>query len=1123
MKRILKVFLIFVLTIIFFGITTLWFLADKHNITVRQELIEVINDEFEGEISFGDLRFSYLKNFPNAHIELTDVVFFNSNSGKSHFDKINVVIRLGSLFKDTLRIKKLHIENGFFSNEVDSLGRKPKLFGGTKSSKPSENRKVQLESGDIEVRNTQLFFGNQLKRNKMYILVENGKFSLSSTDSTIVFKGNAEAKLDSLISNGTILIKNQPAIVKNAAFEIHRVTGVKELLDGQIFANNLKLIPSLKMIPKDDGNLIDFHILGDGNLNAFVELFEFYVGSDLEQLNPNAELEISYNQEGFVNPFKRPYFHLDFKIKEALIKSDKLRFPLSNITVQGNYNNGSDHRPATAELKVDTLNAEIENSFLRGRFKMTNLSDPIIDAHLISQIDLGHFLPDSSKYKLEGIVALDIFANGKISELKQLDFDGKEAAKGVISFNSVKMTIPKKDPIHFTNGTIALKNHFIKLNTEVSLAKESAIDLQGEFDNLDQYLLGTTTALSGKLWLGFDKLDMMSLPILNQKKTSTRKYKKSKLPRFSFDLFVEGKVLKTKFGTLNNIKIASAYQPTEIDLNSFAFNYQKGKVSGSGKAIIEGSDIVSVKADLNADFKDLNFSLPQKDSVTKKGDKKHFSLPSNLEATIDLKIAKGILFDIPVKEFNLLVNTKGDHLDLGQLSFKTNEGTTSFKGNLDLMEGEISQLSGRGKIALNKLVLDKYLKESKMENADTSKQMISFTNLPKKMEVDLLINVKDVRYKDQYLKNLKTKFSIHGETMEIQYFKGDLSFGELDLRLAANKIRTPDIFYSADLNMNLNAINLNTLLKSEVFGIPQKNERYKKENKGIVDLSFPINWKVNLNTKAKSVRYKNAVINNVDLVANYGNTKLELSHMKFNFGSGEVLAHGFLKKENNSSFPSYIFCKSEKIDLSEVLEAFNNFKQDEITYKNTDGKISWQSDLHFNLIESFDTPSDSDLWKFKFRVHDAEFRNVKVIEETLSFIGQKAKDDFLVKELDIVGYLDGQEFLFKDVFINNNIVNMDVYGKVNMNDSILDLGIEASLSDLLFRSKKKRMVMTRDGEVSLDNDLKVFLNVLGPKSDRKVKTFSKNKFNNHRKELSSQIQEVESRISKINAAVKGSN
>ncbi len=137
-------FLIFVLAIIFFGITTLWFLADKHNNTVRQELIEVINEELEGEISFGDLGFSYLKNFPDAHIELTDVVFFNSNSGKSHFDKINVVIRLGSLFKDTLRIKKLYIENGFFSNEVDSLGRKPKLFGGTKSSKPSENRKSSI-------------------------------------------------------------------------------------------------------------------------------------------------------------------------------------------------------------------------------------------------------------------------------------------------------------------------------------------------------------------------------------------------------------------------------------------------------------------------------------------------------------------------------------------------------------------------------------------------------------------------------------------------------------------------------------------------------------------------------------------------------------------------------------------------------------------------------------------------------------------------------------------------------------------------------------------------------------------------------------------------------------------
>lgn len=1121
MKKVIKLIVLIFLGLILIGICSLWVLAKSHNNSVHDELVNVINEEFDGKISFGDLRFSYLSNFPNARIELRDVTFINSNAGESHFERINVVLRLGSLFRDTLQIKKLSVENGFFSNEIDSLGRRPKLFGENTDSKSKNGRKLLLKSGDIEVENTQLFFGNQYKKNRMYIMVKSGRFELSSTDTTLLLQGKADASLDSLISKRTTLIKNQAARVENAAFQIHRITGVKELLDGEIYANDLKLTPSLKLIPEDDGNIIDFHILGDGNLDAFVDLFEVHVGSNLKQLNPNADLIISYNQEGFVNPFKRPYFHLDFKIKDARISSDKLRYPLSKVTLEGNYNNGSSHSPETAAIKVDTLNAEIENSYIRGRFTMSNLSDPIIDAHLVSQIDLGHFLPDSNKYELEGMVDLDLYTKGKISELKQLDFNKKEAAKGVITFNNVRMRAPKSNnAVSFKNGRIVLKNHFVKLNTEVNLDQASVLELKGEFNNLDEYLLGKTKALSGKLWVDFDMLDMQRLPILNEKKNNSGKHKQSKLPAFVFDLFVNGNVLKTKYGVLNNVKLASAYRSSEVTMNSFAFNYQKGKVSGSGKAILHRTDIASIKAELNANFKELNFALPKKDSLSKKDKQKKFSLPSNLDATVDLKIDKGILFDIPVENFDLQLNAKGERLEVDQLRFKTKEGTTNFKGNLNFREGEILQLSGSGEIALNKLVLDNYLLDNKIEDADSTRRVLGFKNLPKELDINLMLSANDVRYKDQFVKNLKTEFLVQNETLLVEYFKGDLAIGSFDLALKANKIRSPDISYVADLKMNLDVVNLNTLLKSEVFGIPDKKERYKEEDNGIVDFSFPTNWKVDLSATANSVKYKNAVVNNLDLAANYGNTKLELNRLKFNFGRGEVITRGFLKKENKASFPAYIFCESNELDLSEVLLAFNNFKQDEITYKNTDGKISWESDLHFNLIESFDTPSDSDLWKFKFRVHDAEFRDVKVIEETLSFIGHKAKDDFLVKELDIVGYLDGQEFLFKDVFINNNIVNMDVYGKINMRDSILDLGVEASLSDLLFRSKKKRVVQTQEGEVPLEGDLKIFLNVLGPKENRKVKTFSKKKFNRHREELSSQIENVENRIQNQNSPIK---
>lgn len=1118
MKKVIKILVLGIAISGILVISGLWLLAKSHNNTVHEEIVAVINNELEGTVSFGDLNFSYIRNFPNARIELSDVVLQNSNSGKSHFKKVHVVLRLGSLFRDTLRIKHVAIEDGFFSNEIDSMGRKPRLFGNKQNKKSKKARKLQLKSSDIEVRNTQLFFGNKVKGNRMYITVEEGSFKMSSTDTTVVLSGNAEAKLDSLISTKKTIIKNQKAKVRDAVFQIHRGTGEKKLLDGYILANRLKLTPTLKLTPHGDGNIIDFHILGDGNLNAFIELLEFPTNSTLEQLNPDAELVLSFNQEGFVNPFKRPFFHLDFKVKDATVVSDKFRHPLRNLTIEGNYNNGKNHGPETAEIKIDTLNADIDESFIRGRLKVSSLSDPVIDAHLIAELDLGHFLPDTTKYEFEGLVDMDVYVKGKVSDLKQFHFEGKEMAKGEINFKDIKIR-NKKQSIHFVNGNLSLQNHFIALNTGIFLDKESSFRVKGEFDNLDQYVLGHSNTLTGKLWLDFENLNLEDLEIFRSAKKPSKHRRKTKLPKYTFDVFLKGNVLQTSFGELSNVNISSSLTPEYIQVDAFKMGYQRGELSGSGNVALNGTQIKSVNTDVYAAFKELNYSLPEKDSLAVHEVKQPFNLPEYLKANVDLQINKGILFDIPITELKLDINSNGNQIGLKELSFKTKEGDTDFRGNFAIKDGEISKITGKGKIALDKVVLDKYIKKSEIIEKDSTKKILSLSNLPPLIDVDMLVSIKDVRYKDQYIKNLETKFRVEDEVANFSYVRGMLPFGKFNLGLQAKKIRTPDITYIADMKMEINALNLNTFLDSEVFGIPDQINKNRPKNKGIIDYTFPVNWKVNTTIKAKKIQYKNATVEDVDLLAAYDNATLEVERLAFNFSGGEVLTYGFLKKENASSFPAYVYCESKEMDLSEVLRAFNNFKQDEFTYENSDGKISWTTDLHFNLIESINTPSLSDLWKFTFKINDAEFKEVQVIEETFSFIGHKAKDDFVVQDLDLVGYLDGTELLFKDLFINNNIANMDVYGKLDILEGAIDLSVEASLSDLLFRSKKKRMVQTREGEVSLDKDLKIFLNVEGPNKDRKIRTFSKKKFQEHRQDLLSKIEKVDRKVERKNTEV----
>jgi hypothetical protein len=210
-----------------------------------------------------------------------------------------------------------------------------------------------------------------------------------------------------------------------------------------------------------------------------------------------------------------------------------------------------------------------------------------------------------------------------------------------------------------------------------------------------------------------------------------------------------------------------------------------------------------------------------------------------------------------------------------------------------------------------------------------------------------------------------------------------------------------------------------------------------------------------------------------------------------------------------NSFPGYFYSKVDRIDIQEFFSSFDNFNQDIFTAENSSGKISWTSDYYFGLNENFKLLKDENLWLVNLIVQDAEFDSVGPIEKTLFFVGHKAKDNMIVSELDIDVFMFQNKMYFKDVLMNDNIANMEVFGEVDLDKKELDLGLEISLTDLFLRSKKKRRLETQEGTFTLDKDKKLLLKMSGPISDHKLKMMSKRKFRFYREDLIDNIKEAE--------------
>jgi hypothetical protein len=1112
MKKGLKIALLSVGILVIVPLAFLVILSEVHYKPAHKKAIDYINQEFGGAVAFEDFSISYIRHFPHIHLRVENITAHDGQIEVIRVAQLDLLVNLSSLWREKVMIEHLVIEGGALYSEIDSLGRKPVILARKNKEEKSSDISFDVESQDIRIIDSKVYFGNQVKSNRTWLTVNEADLRLSFSDTLVILTGTLDAHLDTLVSNNTVLFANQPVKGEAIDFRINPSTGEKVLHDGYLLAHTLTLYPRFTMTTHDDGQIVELHISGDGNFNAFLDLFEFHFGIDLEQTNPDAELRMAYNQRGFVNPFLRPYTEIDFEIAGASFSGDDLPYPIENVAVAGNYNNGEGHSPETVQLEIDTLHAEIQQSFVNARLKLTNLKDPEIDAHFISGIDISHFIKQSDNIRIKGTVDADLVIDGRISELKLLHLEGKQAAKGTIRVKDLELLINDKAlKVELSSGSTLLNNHILEVTSLVGAYNESAFHFEGLFENLDQYILSQDKILGGSFSLSFDRLDLRYLfPGGERKERVAPKSSMPSLDGLVLNLDVAGKEVITGLGSLENLRMKTRVDNGALQVRSASFNYQDGNVAATATLKLKDRGIASLQADIKGTFQNIDLELPEKKEDKPVNKSKSFSLPESTDIRLDLIIDRGNIATIPVRKLHLAAAMINDEIILEKFEGDVLDGHAGISGKVKLDSSGISEFRLQGGLAFNKIDIVAMMDDFGIgKKAEKSQSQLTY---PETVLLDLDLKIKEIDYKDATLRNFSTLLHADDKRISISDLEADLPFGELRMNLEMDQYQHENISYLGNINLDIDSLSVDRLLELEALGIPGRKELSPQpENtdrkKGA--RALPDNFTVGLVIKAGYLAYRNAEVENLDLAINYGPEKTDLKKLKFDFLNGKVDVYGHVSRKDGNSYPGYLYSKVDDLDIRTLFYSFDNFNQDKFTAENSSGKISWSSHYYFELGKNMVPVRDGNLWIMNINVHEAEFDKVEPIEKTLFFVGHKSKDKMLISQLNINAMLFRDKLYVRDVLMNDNVANLDVFGEVDLGDRTMDLGLEISLSDLFFRTKKRRIVQTEEGEVDLENDSKLFLNLTGPLQDHKLKLMSRRKFQKARDGLNRDIRKAE--------------
>ncbi len=1045
MKRKIKIALTSVSILIVAPILILVILSFTQQKSVHKELVQIINNEFDGKIQFRDFSFSYIRYFPKLHVGLKDVLIKDGEKDVLRIGKLSILLNSKKLWNKKIKINKLIIHDAELFSEIDSAGNKTRLFPTGIGKSGNSQNPLTIDLNNIKIKNSKFYFGNKIKSNRSYIQIENASFDLLKKDSLLIFSGKLEGKIDSLISNNATLIANQPVKGSDIVFKMNQISGVKELLEGNLELHTLKLQPKLKMKPYQDGQMIELHIGGGDNFNNVLDLLEFHTKLDFQQINPDAILKVSFNQTGFINPYKKPYSEIDFEIVDAEFSGKDFPFNLNVGGIRGNYNNGKDHSPQSTELVIDTLYATVSESSINGRFKLSNLQDPVIDAHLITSVDLTHLISKSENFSLSGTVNADLKVDGKISDFKNLHSKGEKKATGTINIKNLQLLLKDKGyNLNLINGSGLLNNHLFEVTSLMGAFNESAFHFQGKFENLDEYIIEKNKNLAGKFILNFDNLDIRKFNVSSDKNEKGKNSKgKFNLDNLSIDFLVNGKNVITEFGNFQDVKIDSRLENNELNVHSFGLKYEDGILGGNGKVLYSEHGIDSVIATIHGAFKKLTIQIPEFKKDGADQSTKQFKFPEYINAHIKLDISHGELLDQKFENLNLQADILGPKVTISQLGVNIFGGRTALNARLLFGETGITGLWAKGDVNFDRIDLENVL--AKFNLKDSTKSAKNKIEVPNSLDVNLSLRANQIDYKDVSISN----------------FSSAIRASELK----TNK-KTSNSWLFGGVNFELNA-------------------------------------------KASSFSFKNVSISDADLAVNYTKDKLELNHLKFAFLDGTADVNGYIKKVESGFSPGYIYSNLDSIDIKKLFISFDNFDQDVFNANNSSGFISLKSHYYFEIEENFVPIKNRNLLIINSTVHHAELDKVEPIEKALFFVGHKSKDKMIISELNLDAIMIKNKMYFLNMFMNDNIANLNVFGEINFDNKLIDLGLEVSLTDLFFRSRKERFTETMEGIVKFDKDAKLFVGINGTLNDSKLSLISDKKFNKNRQELSSEIKKAE--------------
>jgi len=553
---------------------------------ITQYVVSGLNKQIRTKAEVGDVKLSFFKKFPDASLELKDVVLLSVQNTDTLLQAERLYLRfnVARLLKRQYLIKEVHVHSGMLNLIVDQSGNKNYVFWNRQEDNDSED--FLLDIDNLKLTSINLNFQNLATDMAIAGNVKKGRFKGNFSREEYSLTASIEGILYHYTKKDARYFKDQK-ISSSASLSVNPLT--IEILSGDLNLGGQLLDVRGKIIrPRPleyDLTLTSRHLDLD-KVFRFDLLKGMKIPGDLEA---GGVATFQASVTGMASKTQMPKINASFSLIDGWLKASVIPYGIRELRAEVQYSNGNRQGPESTMILLNNTSLLYGNSRLGGNYEIVNLTHPRINYNIKAELDLADIPSlisiDSTFRDMDGMVYAEISLKGTQASLAKIikpellkhHYDAKIRLDGV----NLGLTYKSLDLRNLT-GELTFKDHLMIKSLDGNI-EDIEVSLSGRADNFLEFLFTN----SGNLWLDTDiyisKADLNNLPSLKQDDESNTITDTINLPD---RLFIKTRYwideLMVKKFHASQVTGELIYKPRRLSIPRLNLHSMQGKIDTEG-------------------------------------------------------------------------------------------------------------------------------------------------------------------------------------------------------------------------------------------------------------------------------------------------------------------------------------------------------------------------------------------------------------------------------------------------------------------------------------------------------------------------------------------------------------